>query len=42
LKVARQCPVVLLVEVNFRHGKVPRYGFYYEQRIEFEQGLYSV
>jgi hypothetical protein len=50
LKVPRQWPIVLLVEVCLREGKAVRSengkrsecGLCYEQRREVEQGLYCV
>jgi hypothetical protein len=44
LKVHRQCPLVLLVEVRFRKRKITLYDveFSCEQRRELEQFLYKL
>jgi hypothetical protein len=50
LKVPRQCPLVLLVEIRLKDGKalgsgkvqVSGYGICYEQRREFWDGIYGV
>jgi hypothetical protein len=42
LKVPRQCPLVLLVEVRLREGKALGSGFHCEQMTGVEQGLCCV